>query len=187
MASSYRNSIDYLELFRAIAFVTKPKRIVEFGILNGASLEAMVSGAPEAKITAYDIFDRFNGNHADRGEIYIKFREFPNVAIDHGDFYEKASDFVDGSIDLLHIDIANDASVYRFALENYWPKLSDDGVMVLEGGSQERDQVPWMTKYDKMPIHPYLRTLDGLSWLTIGEFPSLTVMKKGGLAPSLNR
>ena len=55
-------------------------------------------------------------------------------------------------------------------------KLNKNGLMILEGGSEERDEVEWMKKYNKRNIKPYLESLN-LEWKTIGNFPSITLIK----------
>jgi predicted O-methyltransferase YrrM len=183
MSSSYNNATDYKDLFETITFVCNPKKVVEFGILNGVSLKCIADTCDtECHIYAYDIFDEFVGNHACKDDIVGEFNQYKNVLIDYGDFYKKHTEIEDSSIELLHIDIANDANVYEFAIDNYLSKLSQDGCMVLEGGSCKRDEVYWMVKYNKKTISPYLEQLQqtrkDIRIKTIGDFPSITIIKK---------
>jgi hypothetical protein len=126
----------------------------------------------------YDIFENFNGNGAKR-DILQKFTHFPNVKIQEGDFYKKHIEFEENSIDILHIDIANDGAVYDYAFQHYFPKLTQEGMMILEGGSEERDNVEWMIKYKKQPI---VETLEKYRLMydifTIEHYPSLTFIRK---------
>jgi hypothetical protein len=134
--------------------------------------------APTTEIKAYDIFEQFNGNSAKR-DIRARFDTFSNVSVNEGDFYKTFSAFEDGTIDILHIDIANDGSVYEFAIQNYMPKMSSRGVMILEGGSEERDNIHWMLKYGKKPIRDVLTKLSGSYDIqTISAFPSLTLIRR---------
>lgn len=179
MSSSYnKKDIGYNEFFQFCLFLINPKKIVEFGILNGFSLD-IFKEKKDVKIEAYDIFEDFNGNHCKR-ELIEKYSEYENVKIEYGDFYKKINDFEDNSIDILHIDIANNGDVYEFALENYFKKVSNNGIMILEGGSQERDNVGWMKKYNKPSIVNILKMFkeNGINVLTLGDFPSLTIIKK---------
>jgi predicted O-methyltransferase YrrM len=179
VASSYKNkTICYEDIFKLLVWQVKPKRIVEFGILQGYSLMSFVkSSQPTTEILAYDIFEHFVGNAAHRS-IVDQFAIFPNVQIEEGDFYKKVSDFADESIDLLHIDIANDGSVYDFAFTHYLPKLSKNGIMILEGGGEERDNVYWMKKYNKIPIVTTLAKYQMLDICVLSPFPSLTIVRK---------
>ena len=50
--------------------------------------------------------------------------------------------------------------------------------MVLEGGSEERDSIEWMVKYDKPKIQPVLKKYNDDVIITVLEdFPSLTLIK----------
>ncbi len=175
MRSSYKNNLTYKELLESIVFLKNPKKIIEFGILDGFSLEVF-SKKEDCKIEAYDIFEEFNGNGSDR-KLIDKFKHINNVTIEYGDFYKKFIDIEDSSTDIIHIDIANNGDVYQFALEKYFSKLTEKGILILEGGSKVRDEVEWMNKYNKRKINPYLKSLN-LKWKIIGDFPSITLISK---------
>ena len=179
MASSYAHPIvAYNDIFKMITWLNPPTTVVEIGILNGYSLRSFAESCPSTtQIYGYDIFEKFNGNSASR-DIINTFMEYPNVHIAEGDFYELYKTYPSKSIDLLHIDIANDGSVYEFALKHYMPKLTDRGVLILEGGSRERDAVPWMQKYNKVPIYDILEKYKATYDIyTIDAFPSITCIR----------
>ena len=179
MESSYaRTTLSYGDFFKVLSWQIRPKCIVEFGILNGYSLEYFRQGAtPETQIYAYDIFERFVGNSAKR-TIVDRFRDYPNIHIEEGDYYMKHAEIPDGSVDILHIDIANDGDVYEFAIQNYLRKLTPCGIMILEGGSVERDNVGWMIKYAKRPIRHALEKYRGVvDIVTFDGFPSATLIR----------
>ena len=170
--TSYTHTVDYGDVIRGITAAIAPKRIVEIGVLDGFSLEAFRSAAPTATINAYDIFAEFNGNHADQAALACKFSAHENVSIQYGDFYRLHEQVAPA--DIIHIDVANDGDVFEFAIKHYLPLLAPGGVMLLEGGSPERDKVPWMNEYGKRPINPVVSSL-GLQ--VIGTHPSLTVVR----------
>ena len=174
--SSYKNNLNYGDLLETITFIQKPKSILEIGILDGFSLKCFADNSVKnTKIDAYDIFDEFNGNHANKEQLIEKFKEYNNVTIEYGDFYElyKSKD----KYDMIHIDIANNGDVYEFSINHYLPKLNDKGLLILEGGSEKRDNVEWMIKYDKPKIQPVLKKYnDKINIKTIGEIPSLTLI-----------
>ena len=141
MRSSYKKN-NYKKIFKLLAFVIKPKKCVEFGILDGYSLKALTeSSSKDCDIEAYDIFEKFPGNAASYDKIVDKFRHHENVSIKRGDFYKLHKTFKDGSIDILHIDIANNGDTYRHVINEYMQKLSKRGICILEGGSESRDNV----------------------------------------------
>jgi predicted O-methyltransferase YrrM len=181
--SSYKKAeLNYGHFFQFLIGFHKPKVIVEFGILEGFSLMNMVVAGnnlpKEPNITAYDIFEKFNGNHA-KPEIIEKFKNYQNVSIKEGDFFKIYKEIPNNSIDIIHIDIENTGDVYKFAVENYLNKLTLGGFMILEGGSVERDSIDWMSKYEKSKIRDFLEHHHtyNFEYITISIFPSITIIK----------
>jgi len=177
MKSSYSQClINIAHFFQALSLATNPQKIVEIGVLEGFSLMNLTKHTTCNDIQIYDLFEDFKGNHANLEKTK---QNFPNATINKGDFYKIINNFTNYSIDILHIDIANDGDVYEFALTNYMKKLSHKGVMLLEGGSKERDNIEWMKKYNKRKINPVIKTFQNkYNILNIGGFPSLTVATK---------
>ena len=180
MNSSYNNKINFGDIISAITFLKKPQKIVECGILEGYSLSKFIeNSSPNTQIVAYDIFDKFNGNHAIKDKIIKQFSPHKNVNIEYGDFYNVFKLHENKSIDILHIDIANNGDVYEFMFQNYVDKLKDDGIILMEGGSEERDNIEWMIKYNKSKIKPVLEKYsENYDIKTIGKIPSITIIKK---------
>jgi len=181
LESSYKNNLNYEQVFQAIVFTMNPSQIVELGILEGFSLLAMTKVADKScKIYAYDIFDDFNGNHAKENNLKELFKNYDNVYIEYGNFYEvyKTLNF---NVDIIHIDIANNGDVYKFAIDYYMPLLRKGGLLLLEGGSMIRDKVFWMFKYNKTKIVPVINELKirkDIKIHVIEQFPSLTLIYK---------
>ncbi len=174
MNSSYNNKVTFGDILNTITFTLNPKKIVEVGILEGFSLECFAeSSNSDTIIQAYDIFEEFNGNHANRENLVSRFKKYNNVTINYGDFYNVHNDI--SNVDIIHIDIANNGDVFEFAIKNYLPKLSKNGIMIMEGGSEQRDNVEWMIKYNKPKIQPVVKKY-GLK--VVGTFPSITIIKK---------
>lgn len=178
MKSSYTNEVKYDDIFKTILTLQKPKHIVEIGILEGYSLNLFSKYTKKCKIQAYDIFDEFNGNGGNKESLLETFKDHEGLTIEYGDFY-KLYETMNSSIDIIHIDIANNGDVYEYALKHYLPKLTDNGILLLEGGSTERDEVEWMNKYNKPKINPVLKKYENEYSITvIGNFPSLTIIQK---------
>lgn len=184
LQSSYNvNTLSFEHMFQTLITAVNPKLVVEFGILNGFSLQCFADlCSNDCQIHAYDIFDKFDGNGAKREVVNNMFKQFSNIKIDELDFYEGFEKYKNNSIDILHIDIANNGDVYRFVIDKYLDKLSDNGVIILEGGSVERDNVEWMNKYNKPKINPFLKELmskrKDLIVSIIDVFPSMTLIRK---------
>ena len=174
--SSYKTN-SYNKVFQSICFALNPKKIVEFGILEGYSLDCFVEYAKNALIEANDLFDDFPYNAADYRFITGKYNNNPNVSINKKNFYDSVDDYEDDSIDILHIDIANNGDVFEFAIKNYLSKVR--GVMMLEGGSVYRDSVDWMIKYQKPMIRPILQKYsDSVRIDVLEDYPSITLISK---------
>lgn len=179
--SSYKNpGLTYDHIFQLLCFVAQPTKIVEFGILDGFSLNSFVKYSPcDCEILAFDIFEDFIGNHANLNELQTLFSGCPNVHIMKKDFYKCVDYFDDESIDILHIDIANTGDVYKFAVDHYLKKVKKDGYMILEGGSPERDNVEWMLKYNKPKITTYLDSIKDIhDHCIIHPHPSITIIRR---------
>ena len=83
------------------------------------------------------------------------------------------------SLDFVHIDISNDGSVYEWAFEIFLLKLSPGGILILEGGTEERDSVEWMSKYNKPPIQAVIeRFKETWNIQVVKDFPGLTIATK---------
>jgi predicted O-methyltransferase YrrM len=180
MISSYNNKINFGDIISSITFLKNPKKIVECGILEGYSLDKFILNSDtDTQIDAYDIFDKFHGNHAIKDKIIKQFSPHKNVNIEYGDFYNVFKLHENKSIDILHIDIANNGDVYEFMFQNYVDKLKDDGIILMEGGSEERDNIEWMIKYNKSKIKPVLKKYsENYDIKIIGKIPSITIIKK---------
>jgi len=177
--SSYSEN-NFGDIIKSITFSINPKKIVEFGILNGYSLDSFLNGiSSECIINAYDIFEKFNGNGSNYNEIINKYKNYNNISIKRGDFYEEYKNFEDESIDILHVDIANDGDIYNFCVDNYYSKIVKGGIIILEGGSRERDNVEWMIKFNKKSIKNVVNKLKNkYSLISIDNFPSVTIIRK---------
>ncbi len=174
--SSYKKN-NYDKVFQSICFSLNPKRIVEFGILEGYSLDCFIEYAKDASIEANDLFDEFPYNAADYRYVINKYKNNPNLSINKKNFYDSVDDYENDSIDILHIDIANNGDVFEFAIKNYLPKVR--GVMILEGGSVYRDSVDWMIKYQKPMIRPILQKYsDSVRISVLEDYPSVTLISK---------
>ena len=180
MKSSYTNALDYGDIFSSLCYLKKPRSVVEIGLLHGYSLKQFADNVDKTcSIRAFDIFNDFNGNSANKEDLLKTFNRYGNVSINYGDFYKVHKTLENNSIDIIHIDIANNGDVFRFAIDNYFDKLTEMGVLILEGGSVERDNIDWMNKYNKPKINDtLLQYKDTHRILTIGSLPSLTLIQK---------
>jgi hypothetical protein len=83
--SSYKSNVTFGEVIGSVCFALGPRRIVEYGVLDGFSLSALSSASPsDAAILAVDMFGgvddkRFEGNHADEHSVRNDFKDDEKV------------------------------------------------------------------------------------------------------------
>jgi len=191
MRSSYKkNNIG--RTFEIMTLGYKPSLIVECGVLDGYSLYHFAKATKlnskaeyfNGHVIAYDLFEKFEYNHGSAVDVYNMLRanevdEY--VTILQGDAFEVHSQYAEGEIDLLHMDIANDGNTFLKTVELWGNKISKGGRIVLEGGGAERDEVEWMKKYNKKPIRSVLPIIAARKkWdvKVIKDWPSITVLTR---------
>lgn len=169
----------YSKVFNTVCILKNPKKIAEFGILDGYSLDCFIESTDEnCAISAYDIFEEFPYNSAKFDRIKEKYNN-TKVTINKANLFDAHKILEDKSLDIIHIDIANDGEVYSYCFEKLMDKIKDDGVMMLEGGSEERDNIKWMVDYKKPKIRNVLEKYKSIFSIKVfNEFPSLTLISK---------
>lgn len=134
----------------------KPKKIIEFGILNGYSTIAMAMALNEVgsgHIYANDLFEDYAFKHSTMQEVQKNIDRYgltEYITLGKKNFDEwlkKPEDF-----DFLHIDVSNKGDTIERLYEAVKEQVSHGAVVVFEGGSEERDNVEWMTKYREKKI-----------------------------------
>ena len=129
----------------------KPEIIIDFGVLEGYSTIAMALACKEnrkGKVKVYDLFEDYEYNHS-------KFERLIKNLQEHGvmDWVEiEKRNFFDWiknpePFDTLHLDISNTGDIIDL-LE----PIRGKGTILFEGGSEQRDHVGWVLKYNKKPI-----------------------------------
>lgn len=183
LPSSYADR-GYGLLFYALVRALMPKSCVEIGLFRGYSLlmaAAALRDNGAGAITGYDLFEDYPYRHAPRPQVaqqivdsglaaWATLRQADvHVVHEHWD-----------AVDYLHVDVSNTGDTYREVFAHWAPRVSQ--VILLEGGSRERDNVDWMMQYGKPAIVPALadlrRDYPGWSISVLEPFPSLTVALK---------
>lgn len=192
MQSSYTKN-NYKEIFHAIVTTFKPRVAVELGVLHGYSTLAIARALEENNrageypcvLDSYDIFEDYPHNHAEKKEVqdritlagldpYVKL-----IKLDASQAHEK---YANDTVYFLHVDLSNTGDVLRSMIEIWHPKMILGGMILFEGGSEERDKVDWMIKYKKEPIKSELESNRIINtdyvYATYLKFPSLTILLK---------
>lgn len=188
MRSSYIQN-NYGEILRSLIIANKPNLVIECGILDGYSTLHIAQGLKynrkrgiPSSFFAYDLFEDYEYNHGDVGEVIKLLRENEvYCSIVHGDAFYYYNLYRDGVVDFLHFDISNDGDILIRMLETWGSKISEDGLIAFEGGTEERDN-GWIKKYNKKPIRPELfnNPLVYEKWniQILNQYPGLTLMRK---------
>lgn len=171
----------YGALLYALIRVLKPLSAVETGIFRGFSLLSAAAALRDngaGHITGYDLFEAYPYRHADREQVS---RQIVQSGLERWVTIE-ARDLKDvperwEAVDYLHVDVSNNGGTFRTVFDQWSHKVRQ--IILLEGGSAERDNVAWMHQYQKPAIAPALADLrrahPDWSFTTLEPFPSLTV------------
>lgn len=192
LPSSYADR-GYGRLFYALVRALMPKSCVEIGIFRGYSLlmaAAALRDNGAGAITGYDLFEDYPYRHAHQPQVARQILDSGLAAwatLQQADARVVHEQW--DAVDYLHVDVSNTGDTYRQVFEHWAPRARQ--VILLEGGSRERDNVDWMLQYGKPAIGPALaelrRDYRGWSISVLEPFPSLTVALKaapaGGAAP----
>lgn len=180
LSSSYATR-GYESLFYALVRALKPASAVEIGILEGFSLlsaGAALRDNGAGRITGYDLFDGYPYRHADAGQVTRQIAQLELerwVSVETSDVADVAARW--DTVDYLHVDVSNTGDTYRQVFRQWAGKVRQ--VILLEGGSRERDNVDWMRQYGKAAIVPTINDLrrdyPGWSFTVLEPFPSLTI------------
>ncbi len=190
--SSYEKN-NYGKVFEVLVEASRPVILVELGVFNGYSTLHIAKGIKLNKerhnlnghLDSYDLFEDYQYKHGVQAEVETLL--FENglkdyVTVKKGDAYKVASNYEDKSIHFLHVDISNTGKIVRDIMEVWDKKIYQGGYIIFEGGTDERDNIDWMKKYNMEPIRKEIETNPRIQknyvYGTYMEFPSMTVTLK---------
>lgn len=192
MRSSYIEN-NFGLVFKSYVLEWRPVTLVEFGVLDGYSTLNIAQGVKEldklygikTKLISYDLFDDYQFKHGDKEEVEKLLLEqgvsdYVNLIKENA--YKVYKDFQDESLEFLHVDISNTGDIIKKIIELWHPKMRGGSLVLLEGGSSERDNVEWMIKYNMSSIKKEIETNEIINkyymYRTYFKFPSMTVLVK---------
>jgi len=193
MRSSYRTN-NFGLLFTQTVLLRMPKVIVDVGILDGYSTIHLATGAKHLKssmnidshVYAYDLFDDYRYKHGSIDCVSNNLERFDlteYVTVRKKDAFKAYEDFENESVNLLHLDVSNDGEKIRQLMELWNSKIDPCyGIILLEGGSEERDNINWMIEYNKPSIRKELFSnpiiTNEYNVFIYNQFPSITMLMK---------
>lgn len=177
--SSYETH-NYGEIFYALMRVYRPKKVVELGTKAGYSAYHMARGMREngkGSLDCYDLWDQYPFNSVPDSEVATNLQDFTDILQLHKADAQVVAALYE-SVDVLHVDLSNDGALLNKILPAWISKVRQ--LIIIEGGSFERDSIDWMKKFHKEPIAPWLKTFCAqhkMEFVTIDPFPSITLIK----------
>ena len=192
MISSYlQNNIGEILLTYIKCF--RPLVAVELGVLDGYSTSFIAQGLKINKerwglnshLDSYDLWDEYQYRHGDFDNVSkmlidVGVNDF--VTLHKGDAFSVWNNYADKSIHFLHVDLGNTGEILRDIMALWDRKIYQGSIILFEGGSEERDEIEWMKKYNKFPIKPELESnliiKKNYIYGTYLQWPSITVLYK---------
>lgn len=170
-------------ILKSIILAYGPKKIIEFGVLDGYSSIVMAQALKElgnnGKVISYDLWEKYPFRHSSKEKVAENIKRYnveEYVTLKDRDIFEWLHE--DEEFDLIHIDISNDGEkirkIYNKLKQN---KNCKSAIMLFEGGIKERDEVEWMSKYNKEKIYPLLLSKEVPYEIVTDLFPGLSMVK----------
>ena len=178
--SSYEQN-NYGNFFYTLMRVYQPETVVELGTKAGYSTYHIARGLRDngkGKLDCYDLWEKYQFNSVPLSQTQANLKEF-NKIISFNQRDAIGMDESYKSIDILHVDLSNDGILLEQVIPNWIHKTNQ--LIIMEGGSDERDKIEWMVKNNKLPIKTWLEDFSrrtNIKYLTIEPFPSVTLIHK---------
>ena len=164
----------------------KPKLIIELGVLNGFSTSCFLQAIHDlphiTRIISVDLFNLYEFNRCSIDTYVSNVSKYYSSNSQHSivqcdvfaiNFHELSNLFgpVPYNQILTFIDISNDAN----SLSTLFKRIKSP--ILFEGGTLQRDNVPWMLQYEKVPINS-LRSNGTHYEIVCDEFPGLSLLNR---------
>lgn len=178
--SSYEKN-NYGELFYALIRIYQPKKVVELGTKAGYSAYHIARGFKangHGTLDCYDLWENYQFSSVPKSVAEDNLKEFKDlISFKLGDAVGVEKSYK--TVDILHIDLSNEGGILQKIVPLWIDKVRQ--VIIIEGGSTERDKIGWMIKYKKMPIRSWLEDFSKrnghIEYFNIKPFPSITLIR----------
>ena len=164
----------WLPVMYSIVYNLKPKKIIEYGTEYGRTAIVMALALKDlyetfghvGHVYTYDTFEmQSKGEIGSCPNFNIAVDTIKNsglsdfITVDRGDFFNfcelETKDF-----DLLYFDIDNDGDKLLEMYEGCKHYINNGSVVLFEGGSSVRDNVPWMVNLNKRKMESIKDTIN---------------------------
>lgn len=160
--SSYEEN-NYGDFFYALMRVYQPEKVVELGTKAGYSAYHMARGLKVNGKGTLDCYDLWENNIENHGSSYIsklateenlkEFKQIIKLELSDAIGIDKKYDL----IDILHIDLDNDAEILEKIIPAWIDKVNQ--FIIIEGGSRERDELASKTDHKKLSTLKWINDL----------------------------
>ena len=192
--SSYSEN-NFGVMFKALVTQKIPITCVELGVLHGYS--SLYIGlalkynykehAIKGHLYSYDLWEDYSYNHGNKESVQnlLKRNEIDDyVSLHYADAMKVHELYGEKQVDLLHVDISNTGDTFNFIIKYWHSLISMGGIILFEGGSEERDYIEWMINYEFPSIKKAIESNEIINsfykYKTYNKFPSLSVFTKKG-------
>lgn len=178
--SSYEKN-NYGDLFYGLIRVYKPKKVIELGTKAGFSayhIARALKANGKGRLFCYDLWEKYPFRSVSMSVAKKNLRKFskiikftPRDAVGVHKLHKSA--------DILHVDLSNKGELLEQIIPDWIDKVRQ--LIIIEGGSAERDRLDWMIKYKKQPIKKWLQKFSRkkkIEYITIEPSLSITLIKK---------
>lgn len=162
--SSYEEN-SYGDFFYALMRIYQPEKVVELGTKAGYSAYHIARGLKangHGTLDCHDLWEAYaetyGFGYTSKTAAEENLKEFKHIislklsdAIGVDKEYEM--------IDILHVDLDNDGEILEKIVPEWIDKTRQ--LIIIEGGSAERDESDVATDYKKMPVTQWLADLSG--------------------------
>ena len=172
---------NYGELFYSLVRIYQPQKVVELGTKAGFTAYHIARGLKangKGKLYCYDLWEKYEFNSVPQKVARKNLKDFGNIIR----FKLRnclGVDKLHKQADILIVDLGNEGGILEKIIP-FW--IDKTKLIIVEGGSRERDRVSWMKKYKKIPIRSWLEDFShrrgDIQYFTIEPFPSFTIIKK---------
>lgn len=181
--SSYEDN-NYGDFFYSLIRVYQPEKVVELGTKAGYSAYHIAKGLRDngkGTLDCFDLWEKYKFRSVPKSMAQENLKEFGTIVrLKQRDVIGTEKSYK--TVDMLHVDVSNEGGILERIVPFWIDKIRQ--LIIIEGGSRERDNIEWKTKFKKIPIRKWLQEFSQkhreVEVFTIEPFPSVTLMRRRG-------